>query len=146
MKIKLYKMLLHIAPNRFLRDIQAEFNKAYPFLKLEFFTGKPRPYSDLAGSVLLPGTKKIGETQLKPAEGFIDINEQMKVTELETIFREKFKLAAQVFRKSGNIWLETTITDNWTLEQQNKHGQEISTNRPEKLKADDYDLNRDADS
>lgn len=138
-------MLLHIAPNRFLRDVQAEFNKAYPFLKLEFFTGKPRPYSALAGSVMLSGNKKIGESQLKPAEGYIEINKQMKVVDLENIFRDQFKLAAQVFRKSGNLWMETTITDNWTLEQQNKHGREISTTVGGREEADDYDLNRDAD-
>ena len=36
-----------------------------------------------------------------------------------TSCQEKLKLSAQVFRKSGKIWLETTFTDSWTLKKQN---------------------------
>lgn len=69
----------------------------------------------------------------------------MKVSELEKLFKDKFKLAVQVFRKSGNLWLETTMTDNWSLLQQNNHGREISTNKITDPKPDDFDLTRDAD-
>ena len=69
----------------------------------------------------------------------------MKVNELEKIFKDRFNLAVQVFRKSGNLWLETTMTDNWTLQQQNNHGGEISTEKTDIIKADDYDLNPDTD-
>ena len=78
-------------------------------------------------------------------DGDIQINEEMKVIELEKLFKDKFKLAVQVFRKSGNLWLETTMTDNWTLAQQNNHGREISTGKNINTQTDDYDLNRDAD-
>ena len=37
-----------------------------------------------------------------------------------------FGLSAQVFRLSGDVWLETTSTDNWTLEEQNSTGQEAA--------------------
>jgi hypothetical protein len=30
-------MQLNIAPNRYIKDIQNEFNENFPFLKLEFF-------------------------------------------------------------------------------------------------------------
>jgi hypothetical protein len=49
-----------------------------------------------------------------------------------------------VFRKSGNLWLETTMTDDWTLQQQNDHGYEISTGKKNKERPGDFDLNRDA--
>jgi len=68
----------------------------------------------------------------------------MKVIDLEKMFKNRFNLSAQVFRKSGNLWLETTMTDNWTLLQQNNHGREISTGKKNPDKADDFDLNRDA--
>ena len=64
----------------------------------------------------------------------------------EKIFKDQFSLAVQVFRRSGNLWLETTMTDNWTLRQQNEHGREISTdNKKNDLGKDDYELSRDAD-
>ena len=36
---------------------------------------------------------------------------------------------AQLFRRSGNLWLDTTITDLWTLQRQNEHVREISTDK-----------------
>jgi hypothetical protein len=50
----------------------------------------------------------------------------MKVSELENLFKRKYKLNIQVFRKSGNAWLETTVTDAWTLDKQNQEGIELS--------------------
>ena len=54
------------------------------------------------------------------------MNEQMAVNELEEQFVSKFGLSAQVFRKSGNVWLETSATDSWSLRQQNDEGAELS--------------------
>jgi hypothetical protein len=31
-----------------------------------------------------------------------------------------------VFRKSGKTWLETSVTDDWTLKRQNEEGMELS--------------------
>jgi len=39
----------------------------------------------------------------------------MLVSEFENQLAEKLKVSAQVFRKSGRSWLETTFTDGWTL-------------------------------
>ena len=69
----------------------------------------------------------------------------MKVEELERILKKDFGLRAQVFRKSGNLWLETTMTDGWTLAQQNYHGKELSTTEKTRDVPEEYDLNRDAD-
>ncbi len=136
-------MHLHIAPNRLISDIQNEFNKAFPFLKLEFFT-KKRSLSPpgLTASQLIPYNRKISEGQSTITGGDIEISGEMKVIELEKLLKEQFSLAAQVLRKSGNLWLETTMTDNWTLEQQNKHGKEISTVKKEAREPGDYDLSR----
>ena len=37
-----------------------------------------------------------------------------------------FGVHAEVLRKSGNIWFETTLTSGWTLHQQNVMGEIIS--------------------
>lgn len=138
-------MHLHIAPNRLISDIQKEFNQEFPFLKIEFFNTRSFTRSDFMANQIIPPQRKIGDGQLSITDGDIEITEEMKVKELEKIFKEQFSLATQVFRKSGNLWLETTMTDNWTLQQQNDHGREISTVKNTKIQSDDFDLNRDAD-
>lgn len=138
-------MQLHIAPNRIISDIQKEFNKMFPFLKIEFFSNKSFSRSNFSAQQIISQSRKIGDTQLTKSQGDIEIAEEMKVSDLENIFKDQFSLAVQVFRKSGSIWLETTMTDNWTLQQQNNHGREISTGKININKAEDYDLNRDAD-
>ena len=137
-------MHLHIAPNRLISDIQKEFNEAFPFLKIEFFNTKSFSRSEFMAHQIIPSQRKIGEGQLAITDGDIEITEEMKVKELEKIFKDQFSLAAQVFRKSGNLWLETTMTDNWTLQQQNDHGREISTVKINKERPEDFDLSRDA--
>ena len=138
-------MYLQIASDRLISDVQKEFNKVFPFLKLEFFNNKSFSNAGYSSKNIIPQTQQVGSGKLHSINGEIEIDGEMKVTELENIFKDKFNLAVQVFRKSGNLWLETTMTDNWTLQQQNNHGREISTGKNTEGKPDDYDLNRDAD-
>ncbi|HEY6978517.1 MAG TPA: hypothetical protein VH396_19600, partial [Chitinophagaceae bacterium] len=56
----------------------------------------------------------------------IDISKQRTVAQLEEDFKELFGLHAQLYRKLGNLWIETSLTDDWTLEQQNNEGGFIS--------------------
>jgi hypothetical protein len=138
-------MELHIAPHRLISDIQDDFKKVFPFLKLEFFNIRQGTKSGFSARQIIPNTTKIGEGQQTITDGHIEILENMKVKDLEKLLKDQFSLAVQVFRKSGNLWLETTMTDNWTLLQQNTHGREISTEKNVKDTPDDFDLIRDAD-
>ena len=56
----------------------------------------------------------------------LSIRGSMTVFELERQFSEKFGLSAQILRKSGNLWLDTTRTNFLTLKEQDDHGREIS--------------------
>lgn len=132
-------MHLNISPKRPISDIQKAFSNTFPFLKIEFFKGQGAGY-------LLPGDHSIAEAQQQTREGSIVITGDMKVRELEQALGKLFPLHAQVFRRSGNIWLETTMTDDWTLARQNEHGREISApdNKKDKIQDDDG-LSRDND-
>jgi hypothetical protein len=114
-------MVLPVLQNKTLQETQEEFNKAYPFLRIEFYRNTEPGFArrHLKNSMLLTaaGLKKNGE---------LEINDSMKVGELENNFLEQFGLNVQVSRRSGTLWLETTMTDNWTLKQQNDHGRELS--------------------
>jgi hypothetical protein len=104
-------------------EIKKIFNNEFPFLKVEFFKKK---HKALQGSF-----KKDVITDdfiISSSNGIEDIviSEDMIVSEFENQFAEKLKLSAQVFRKSGRSWLETTFTDSWTLKKQNEEGIELS--------------------
>jgi hypothetical protein len=118
-------MVLHILQNKTLQETQEEFNNAYPFLRIEFYRntepGFARRHLKSTMPMTAAGLKKNGE---------LEINDSMTVGELENNFLEQFGLNVQVSRRSGTLWLETTMTDNWTLKQQNDHGRELS--EPEK--------------
>ena len=75
----------------------------------------------------------------------MDIEPTMTVASFEQTLLNQFGIAAQVFRKSGNLWLETTMTDQWSLAQQNEHGREISSpaDKNSERTAPDFELTRD---
>ena len=57
-------MILHIAPNRTISDIQNEFNREFAFLKLEFFNKKAllhADYSDGLGKLYIDQRKRCSE-------------------------------------------------------------------------------------
>lgn len=137
-------MLLNIKSDRYISEIQKDFNEEFPFLKIVFFNKKSISSLDYSSKQIIPQNRKIGEGYIGVMDGNIQIDEEMKVNELENIFKDRFKLAVQVFRKSGNLWLETTMTDSWTLQQQNNHGKEITMGKNIEPDIEDYDLNRDA--
>lgn len=66
--------------------------------------------------------EKFGELT---GEGVVDIHNNITVAELESSFAN-FGLRTEVFRKSGNVWVATLLTNNWTLLQQNNAGEEIT--------------------
>lgn len=120
-------MQLIIQGSKLLQQVQQEFNASYPFLKIEFF----RPFNSTtiaaSASNMLKHSLKISEARRRQFhDGVMDISDLMKVSELEKEFREKHGLYVQVFRKSGNVWLETTMSDDWSLKRQNEHGLEIT--------------------
>ena len=113
-----------ITEGKTIVDIQTEFNRYYPYLKLEFFwgVGKKDKYHRLTDTTI-----KVENISNSMHGGTIQLSDTMTVSNLEDIFSSRFGLQVQVFRKSGNLWLETTKTDNWTLKLQNDHGREISS-------------------
>ncbi len=58
----------------------------------------------------------------------VNINGERTIAELEEEFKARFDLPVQVFRKTGNVWIETSLTQDWTLAQQNREGETLSKN------------------
>jgi hypothetical protein len=137
-------MRLVISKDRTIHDVQVDFNRQFPFLKLEFY--KPQNIDPkMPVRKHLSHSTSLKDAGLKLDSIVLDINRDMTVVSLEKMFFNKLGLDAQVSRKSGLLWLETTMTDNWTLDKQNEHGREISL--PEKIfrgdnKGDEWGIGR----
>jgi hypothetical protein len=115
-------MLLHISPAIRISDLQRAFSDTFPFLRIEFYNHK------IAESGQLPQhtDKCLGDYQPVITTGILDVQPGMKVKELEKAFKDQFKIGAQIFRSSGKFWLQTTLTNDWTLQKQNQYGMELS--------------------
>lgn len=116
-------MKLHVDDKRAISSIQEEFNAVFPFLKIEFFkkpheTGEASPLDEM-----LPTDSTLGKWRTIHNEGDLVITAETTVDEVESAFQDKFGISAQVFRKSGEVWLETSATDSWTLKEQNEQGE-----------------------
>jgi hypothetical protein len=110
-------------------------------LRIGFFKEGHTKGNSVQRSKMILGNVKIIELMLRGNSENIDFNGQTTVWELEQEFEKKFGLHIQVFRKSGSIWLETTATDNWSLEQQNEQGKFLDEDlKFEKENPDDHDI------
>jgi hypothetical protein len=119
-------MKIRIKDDRKIDDIQEKFNEHFPYLKLEFFSKPHKNGSPSPKSLMKRGDSTIGECRTVKKTGDMIILPQMTVTQLEQNFKDIYGLNVQVFRRSGNVWLETSVTDSWTLEEQNSQGQTLS--------------------
>jgi hypothetical protein len=120
-------MKIMISDSRKVNQLQEQFTEIFPFLKLEFFSRPHKVGQGSARKMLKNQQKTIGECRTIHNKGHINITPSMSVAQLEQQFRELYGLNVQVFRKSGSVWLETTVTDSWSLEKQNTQGEALST-------------------
>lgn len=115
-----------LTPTTSVDEIKAAFSQLFPFLKWEFFTV---PHVSKQGNTkkeMIVNNPKVSELTSIHNECTLAFTDQTTVQALEKQMEESFGLHVQVFRRSGNIWLETTVTDEWTLEFQNEQGRELS--------------------
>jgi len=120
------EMTINITPDKIIREIQQEFSREFPFLKIEFFKKGYRYKQSSQREKVIPRELKVGSPRIFDSKAGFRVTPSMTVKELEKRCEDELGLSVQVYRKSGNLWLETTMTENWTLKQQNDSGREIS--------------------
>ncbi len=111
-----------ISDDKKLRDIKEEFHRKFTHLKIEFYSAAHQQGQGSHQSHQLDAELTIGQIRTLHNEGDLRIDPQMSVGEFEQKFHNKYGLNVQVFRKSGNLWMQTTATDSWTLAEQNRKG------------------------
>lgn len=122
-------MELFINDKRTIKELQDDFSNEFPFLRVEFFNIPFAPGKSLPKSAIYATDKALGGCRKIHNEGSLTIMPQDTVAKLEESLWQNFGLSAQVFRKSGRLWIETSLTDSWTLERQNDEGRELSQYR-----------------
>lgn len=134
-------MEILINDTRTISEVQRDFSLTFPYLKIEFFS---TPYEEgraLPKSKMFMPDRRLGTIRQMHTEGNLAVTGSNKVCELENNLWQNFGLSAQVFRKSGNLWIETSLTDSWTLERQNREGLEMSSTHKNPYKeAEEKDL------
>jgi len=132
-------MEIIISPSKKLSQVQDEFRKRFTHLKLEFFDRKPEAVPGKKSEAkLLNNNLLLKEVPGFRSEGSIALNGLRTVAELEKDFQTQFGLFAEIFRKSGKIWLRTSTTDQWTLDEQNHEGRESDSSFHEQTEGEDY--------
>ena len=113
---------MKITDSKKLKDLQDEFKSIFPYLKIEFFSS---PHSLGMGSNeadILSTNLTVGEVRKNKKIGSIQLEGSMPVGVSEQLLQERFGLNVQVYRISHGKWLQTWVTDLWTLDEQNNRG------------------------
>lgn len=131
-------MEIKISADTKFNEVQDKFATEFPYLKVEFYKEK---YSENEVSTKdrISSEKLISEQVKSFKPNTIDITSTETVAEVEKEFYEKFGITMQVSRKSGRIWIETSKTDDRTLESQNELGKTMSTDQVDILANDELD-------
>jgi hypothetical protein len=108
--------MLQIETGKQIKQIQTTFNTRYPYLKIELIKQQGSKAEAM----------KENEVITKVPATTISMGNQQTVARLEQEFLEKAGLNVKVYRKFCNVWIETTLTNDWTLEQQNREGKLLS--------------------
>ena len=101
--------------------MKAQFARSFPFLKLDFFlyrhhTEETQLNKEACKGVYVDATSDFFKG------GTICFSPSTTVAELEQEFQIELGLAAKVYRKSADSWIDTTQTAHLTLGKQNNMG------------------------
>lgn len=113
---------MKITNNKTISDLQEEFSSMYPGLRIEFYVSGHTSYEATPKSEAIDKDTTIKSIRNAGAEGDMELAPGMSVAYVESELKKRYDLNVQIFRKSADLWLQTSTTDDWTLEKQNTKG------------------------
>lgn len=117
---------LNITENTSITSIQEAFRSLFPYLSIRFFSAPQKPGEPVHLRSIENSEKTLKQLRKKNSPGDITITPETVVADLENKFNNLYGIEVQVYRQSGKAWLETTLTDSWTLDEQNQQGEALS--------------------
>ncbi len=113
---------MKISPDLTVNSLINEFSELFPGLKLELYFENHNQGENTSSKSMIDHEIKLEDINTSIRAGEMYVNPEMTVAEFENKFHKTFGLNVQVFRKSNDLWLQTSATDEWTLEVQNRKG------------------------
>ena len=111
-------MLLEIHDNLPVSSLQVRFSQSFPYLKLEFYTKAHGWQGSSDDKKRVPPHTLVGDIRHKKKSGVFEIKSCRKTGQVEKDFKAIYGLQVQVFRLQDDGWVQTTGTDDLTLQQQ----------------------------
>lgn len=126
-------MTIKIDSGSLVSDIQRQFTARYPYLKIQFhkkynYYKRAAREEPAAPNELFRNLGSLNKT------GIVDINNTRTIADVENEFKKEYGVNAEILRQSGTLWIETSLTDDWSLEKQNREGEQISNHTAITLK------------
>lgn len=112
-------MYIEINDNTTLREIQLKLADYYPYLQIKFYRKPHKKYEPSADEDVLYHGKTIGEVKQTHIDALLEITPVSKVAEIEREFQKRFGLPVQILLKEKGNWVQTTGTDDFTLNELN---------------------------
>lgn len=119
-------MILSIQDDITIREIQEKFCLYYPFLKIEFYRHPHGRLEYSSEKEQYSCKKSLGQIRQRHNNGMLEIHGWYKTGDVEQVFNEDFGLYVQVFRREGDVWIQTAGTDDLSLEEQDEIGRTIT--------------------
>lgn len=115
-------MIINITPHTTVRQVQLQFGKAFPFLKIEF-ADAPHEFMEASRKVHWYAKSFLVHTiAKKKVSAHISIQPWSKTGAVESEFQSKLGISAKIFRRQAYSWIQTAGTDMLSLDEQNEIG------------------------
>lgn len=133
-------MEIIITEDSTLAELNEQFQSHYPFLKLQFYENNvdPEKHKEVPGEPVKNYNRTVHDLIHGRVNATLSMNGQLHVNTFEKSWFEQAGIWCQVFRRSGNVWLQTTVTDDMTLRGVNQFGIEMSQPVEKDKEQNDY--------
>ncbi len=112
--------MISITKKQTIKSIQEAFSMIFSGLQIRFYQKEHALAEGSSKATEYATTKTLGEITPQLKEGKISLHDLQTVAQFEQMMETQFGLHVQVFRRSGDLWLQTTTSDYKTLKEQNE--------------------------
>jgi predicted 3-demethylubiquinone-9 3-methyltransferase (glyoxalase superfamily) len=107
-----------IKNNTTSHELKQYFNETFPGLKIEFVKKSHEAQEGSLKKDIITEDFKLSDKSTSFSEMSVDFTKASSANDVEGFFENKLGLHVQVFRQAGQGWIETTTTDDYSLEEQ----------------------------
>ncbi len=113
---------MKILKNRQIKEVQEEFRNLFPGLKIKFYNKAHASHQLSSKESEISNEAYFAEAFETLKEDDLPINPRLSVKEFEQMMEDRCNVYVQVFRRSNDMWIQTSMSDDWSLGDQNTKG------------------------